>query len=94
MDTNVRGVTTLGNSAIGVLRTIGINLVGAVVFLIGLAVVASQIGADLGPRTDTVADFMPSDLGSDLNDAANNLVSYAKRKRNLLTPSTGDGVDI
>ena len=37
---------------------------------------------------------MLGDLASDLDDAANDLVSYAERERNVLAPSTGGGVDV
>ena len=94
MDTNVRRVASLCNSAIGVLSTVGIDLVGAVVLLVGLAVVASKIGANLGTGTDTVADLVLGDLGSNLDNVANDLVSYTEGEGNVLAPSTSDGVDI
>lgn len=94
VDTNVRRVTSLGDGAVGVLGTVGIDLVGAVVLLVGLAVVAGKIGANLSTRSHTVADLVLGDLTSDLDDAANDLVSYAERKRNVLAPSTSDGVDV
>ena len=68
--------------------------VGAVVLLVGLAVVAGKIGANLSTGSHTVADLVLGDLASDLDDAANDLVSYAERERNVLAPSTGDGVDV
>lgn len=94
MNTNVRRVASLSNGAVRVLSTVGIDLVGAVVLLVGLAVVASKIGANLGTRTDAVANLVLGDLVSDLDNAANDLVSYAKGKRDFLAPSTSDGVNI
>ena len=94
VDTNVRRVTSLGDGAVGVLSTVGIDLVGAVVLLVGLAVVAGKIGANLSTGSHTVANLVLGDLASDLDDAANDLVSYAERERNVLAPSTGDGVDV
>lgn len=94
VDTNVRRVTSLRDGAVRVLSTIRIDLVRAVVLLVCLTVVASKVGTDLGTRADTVAHFVLGNLGSDLDDTTNNLVSYAKRKRNVLTPSTSDGMDI
>jgi hypothetical protein len=94
MHTDVARVTSLCYSAVRVLGTVGIDLVGAVVLLVVLALVASKIGTDLGTRTSAVANLDLGDLGSDLDDAANDLVSYAEGKRNVLSPSTSDGVDI
>ena len=94
VNTNVRRVTSLGDSAVRVLSAVGIDLVRAVVLLVGLALVAGKIGADLGTRSNTVANFVLGDLGSDLDDTANDLVSYAQGKGNVVSPSTGDGVDV
>ena len=94
VNTNVRRVTSLGDSAVRVLSAVGIDLVRAVVLLVGLALVAGKIGADLGTRSNTVANLVLGDLGSDLDDAANDLVSYAQGKGNVVSPSTGDGVDV
>lgn len=94
VNTNVRRVTSLGDSAVRVLSAVGIDLVRAVVLLVGLALVTGKIGADLGTRSNTVANLVLGDLGSDLDDAANDLVSYAQGKGNVVSPSTGDGVDV
>ena len=94
VDTNVRRVTSLGDGAVGVLSTVGIDLVGAVVLLVGLAVVAGKIGANLSTDTSAVSNLDAGDLVTDLDNLADNLVSYAKRKRKLLSPSSSDGVDI
>jgi hypothetical protein len=77
-----------------VLSTICVDLVGAVVLLVGLAVVASQVGADLRTNTNTVTDLHLGDLGADLDDLANDLVAYAEGQRDVLSPSSGDGVDV
>jgi len=50
--TDVRGVTTLRDGAIRVRCTVCVDGVGAVVLLVSLAVVAGQVGADLGTNTD------------------------------------------
>jgi hypothetical protein len=64
------------------------------VLLVVLALVASQVGTNLSSNTSTVANLDAGDLVADLDNLSDNLVSYAERKRNLLSPSTGDGVDI
>jgi hypothetical protein len=94
VNSDVRRVASLGNSAVRVLSTVGVNLVGAVVLLVGLALIAGEIGTDLGTRTDTVSDLVLGDLRADLDNAANDLVSDAQGKRDLLAPTTSDGVDV
>ncbi|CAI9626784.1 unnamed protein product [Alternaria burnsii] len=87
-------VSTLCDCAVGVLGTVCVNLVGAVILLVVLALVAGEIGTDLSTNTGAVSDLDASDLVTNLDDLADNLVSYAKRKRKLLSPSSSDGVDI
>ena len=94
MNTDVRGVASLGDSAVRVLSTVRIDLVGAVVLLVCLALSAGEIGANLSTRADTVSDLVLGDLGSDLNDAPDDLVSDTERKRDVLAPATGNGVDV
>jgi hypothetical protein len=94
VNANVARVPSLGDCAIGVLSTVGVYLIRAVVLLVVLALVAGKIGTDLGTGANPVANLELGDLRSDLNDAANNLMSYAERKRDILSPSTGDGVNI
>lgn len=53
---HVTGKATLGNGTIFVWCAVGVDRVGAVVFLVGLAVVAGQIGLDLSADTDTVSN--------------------------------------
>ena len=50
------GVTTLGDGSIWVWSAIGVDSLGAVVLLVGLAVVAGQVCTDLGTDTDTISD--------------------------------------
>jgi hypothetical protein len=88
------GVSTLCNCAVGVLSTICVDLVGAVVFLVVLALVASKIGTNLSTDSGAVSDLDSGDLVTNLDDLANNLVSYAERQRKFLSPSSSDGVDI
>jgi len=54
--THVARVTTLSNGAVWVWGTVCVDRIGAVVLLIGLAVVASQVSTDLSADTDTVSD--------------------------------------
>jgi hypothetical protein len=77
-----------------VLSSVSVDLVGAVVLLVVFALVASQVGTDLSTNTGTVTDLNASDLVSDLDDLSDDLVSYAERKRDLLSPTTSDGVNI
>jgi hypothetical protein len=77
-----------------VLSTVCVDLVGAVVLLVGLAVVASQVGTDLSTNTSAVSDLDLGDLGADLDDLSDDLVSYAERKRDVLSPSASNGVDV
>jgi DNA-binding MarR family transcriptional regulator len=87
-------VSTLCDCAVCVLSTVCVDLVGAVVFLVVLALVASKIGTDLSTNTSAVSNLDAGDLVADLDDLANNLVSYTERQRELLAPSSSDGVDI
>jgi hypothetical protein len=64
------------------------------VLLVVLALIARQVGTDLSSNTSAVANLDAGDLVANLDNLSDNLVSYAKRKRDLLSPSTGDGVDI
>lgn len=69
-------------------------MVRAVVLLIGLTLVASKIGTDLSTNTSTVANLDVLDLAADLDDLADDFVAYAERKRDVLSPSSGDGVNV
>lgn len=89
----MRRVTTLGDCSIRVRSTVGVDLVWAVILLVGLAVVASEIGSDLSTDTNAVSDFDVLHLASDLDGATNNFVADAKRKRNL-APTAGDRVNV
>lgn len=76
------GVTALSNGAISVLGAICVDGVGAVVFLVVLALWAGKVGANLSTNTGTVANLDPGNLAADLDDLANNFVSYAEGKGN------------
>jgi hypothetical protein len=91
---NVTGITSLCDGAVRVRRTVCVDGVWAVVLLVGLAVVASEISADLSPDTGAVADFEVLDLGANLNNLADDLVAYAERERDIVSPSSSDGVNI
>jgi hypothetical protein len=69
-------------------------LVGAVVFLVVLALGACKIGTNLSADTRAVTNLDLGDLGADLYDLSDNLVSNAEGKGDLLSPSSADGVDI
>jgi hypothetical protein len=92
--TDVARVTTLCNGTIVVLRAVGVYRVGAVVLLVGFAVVAREIGTDLGTNTGAVADLDILNSRADLDDLANDLVAYAERERDILAPAASDGVDV
>ena len=81
---DVAGETSLGDGAVRVGSTVCVDHVGAVVLLVRLAVTAVKVGADLGTDTCAVANLECGDLGSDLDDLANDLVSYAQGERNVL----------
>lgn len=72
------GVSTLCDSAVVVLSTVCVDLVGAVVLLVVLALVASKVGANLSTNTGAVSNLDSGDLVTDLDDLADNLVSYAE----------------
>ena len=61
----MRSVTTLSDGAVGVGGSVGVDRVGAVVLLIGLAVIASQIRLNLRADTDSVC-WVPSALSEKL----------------------------
>jgi len=110
VSTHVRRVTTLGNGTIWVWGTICVNGVWAVVLLVSLAVVASQVSADLGTNTDTVSDpvrllvrGVACVVTACLLDGLYVLADLNGATNNLvtdtewersLTPTTSDGVDI
>lgn len=94
MCADVAGVSTLRDSAVSVLSTVCVDLVWAVVLLVRLAVVAGKIGTNLSTNTSAVTNLNLGDLGADLDNLADDLVSYAERQRNVFSPSTSDGVDV
>jgi hypothetical protein len=69
-------------------------LVGAVVLVVVLALVASEVGTNLSTNTSAVANLELSNLTANLDDLSDDLVSYAERKRDVLSPSASDGVYI
>jgi hypothetical protein len=72
--------SALSDGAVRVLCAIGFNLVGAVVLLVGLAIVARKVGTNLSSNTNSVSNLNVLNLRTDLNGLANNLVAYAKRE--------------
>lgn len=89
----MRGETTLSGGAIFELGAVGVDLVGAVVLLVSLAVVAGQVCADLSSYADTVADLDGLDRLADLDGTADDLVAGYDRQ-GCFAPAAGDGVDI
>jgi hypothetical protein len=94
MSTDVTGVTTLSHGAIRMFCAICVDLVGTVVLLIRFTYVARQIGTNLGTHTGAVANLYVLDLGTDFDDLANDLVTYAKWKRDILAPAASNCVDV
>lgn len=94
MRTDVARVSTLGNSTIGVLSTICVDLVRAVVLLVSFAVVACKVGSYLCADADSVALLKLCDLGADIDDLADDLVAYTKREGNVFSPPASDCVNI
>lgn len=94
MSADVTRVATLCNGAIGVGSTVGIDRVGAVVLLVGLAVSARKIGANLSANACAVANLEVLDLGAYFDNFADDLVSYAERERDFASPTAGNGVNV
>jgi hypothetical protein len=90
----VAGVSSLRNGTVGMLSTVCVDLVGAVVLHVVLAVVACEIGTDLSSNTNAVSNLDLGDLAANLDGLADDLVSNAERKGNIFSPSSGYGVDI
>jgi len=87
-------VATLRKCAIHWPRcTVRVDLVGAVVLLVRLAVAAGQVGANLCTNTDTVADLDGLHIFADLDCLSDDLVADADGQRSL-TPAAVDGVDV
>lgn len=82
------------HGAIRILGTVCVDLVGAVVLLVILAVVAGEVGADLGSNTNTVSDLDLGNLAANLDGLADDLVSNTEGKGNIFSPSSSYGVDI
>jgi hypothetical protein len=94
MDTNVRGVTALGDvSGVHVLLTPSVDLVSAVGLVVVLALLALQAAVDLSTNTDTLSNLGEGDLGANLDDLADNLVTDGERVR-AVTPVTVDLVHV
>ena len=62
--------------------------------MVRFAVDAIQISADLSSHAHTIPNLDRSDLVADSNGASDDFMAYAKRKWDIFTPTTGDGVDI
>lgn len=94
MHSAVRRVTTLGlETSIEVISAIGVDLVLTVGLIVILALMALKTRPDLGTSTDTVADLSESDLVTNTENLANNLVAYGERIR-ATAPVAADGVTV
>ena len=74
-------------------RTVGINLIWAIVLLIRFAVVASEIGADLCSNTHAVANFHSLHTVADLDGLADDLVTDTDGDW-AFAPTSVDSMDI
>jgi len=83
----------LGDSAIFVLGTVGVDLIRTVVFLIGLAVITAQVGSNLCTNTNTIADLDVFHLVTNLDGTTDDFVSDTKRKGSF-SPAASDRVNI
>ena len=86
-------VSPLRESSIGIGCAVGINSIRAVVFLIGFAVFASQIGADLSTNTYAIPDLDGLDVLANLNRFADDFVSDADR-HDSVAPAAIDCVNV
>lgn len=94
MRSHVARIAALCDGTIWVRRPICVNLVGAVVLLVGFALGASQVGANLCANTDAISDLHSCDLGPDIDDLANDLVTDAEGQWDVFVPATSDCVDV
>jgi len=94
MRADMTRVATLSDRAILIRCAVRVDRVRAVVLLVRLAVVAGQVGLDLGAYTDAVADFDGRDIFADLDGLADDLVADAEWQRDIFAPAAGDGVDV
>lgn len=94
VDTDVRAVATLSDvTSVHVLLAPGIDLVSAVGLVVVLALLALEAAVNLSTDTDTLADLCESDLVTDANDLADDLVADSKRVR-ARAPVTVDLVHV
>lgn len=89
----MRGVASLRDRAILVWSAERIHGIWAVIFLVGLAVVAGQVCLNLRTDTGTVTDFDGLHILSDLDDLSHDLMADADWKR-AFTPASVDGVNV
>ena len=78
----MRGITSLRNglvriSLFGIGCSICIDLVRAIVLIVALALGALETGPDLSANTNAIPNFYCLDFGANLDNMANNLVTYA-----------------
>lgn len=87
------GVPTHSDCAIRIRRAVGINSIRAIVFLVGFAVLAGQVGTDLSTNAYTISDFDSLDVLAYFDGLANDFVSDAYG-HGTITPSASDRVDV
>ncbi len=93
MSADVACVTSLRNCSIFVWCSVGIDLIGAVVLLIGLAVFTCEICLNLCTNTDPVSDFDGLHIFADFDRLTNYFMTNAQWQWNF-SPTTSDGVNI
>ena len=65
-----------------------------VVLVVRVTPITIQTTQDLSSDTDSLSDLEFRDIGSDVGDFSNDLVSWDNPIGGQGTPTTGDGVDI
>jgi hypothetical protein len=94
MHSAVRRITTLGlETGIEVISAISVDLMLTVGLVVVLALTTLKTRPNLSTSTDTVADLCESDLITNTENLANNLVAYSERIR-ATAPIAADGVTI
>jgi hypothetical protein len=93
MSADVGRVPALRNGAVWIWGAVGVDLLGAIVLVVALALLAFHAGLNLCSNTDAVTDLDCGNLGSNLDGLANDLMTDAQGERHL-TPTASDAVDV
>ena len=75
-------------------RIIRIDLVRAVVLVVGFALFAPHTGLNLGSDSDTISNFTRRDFFADADDLSDDFVTNTQRCCVKVSPSTSDRMDI